>query len=179
MASESISFTVTFRGVSHALAVPTSTTLAELHILLEELTDVPPVLQKLLYRNKKSANDVERITITQAGLKDGMKVQMLGSTTQELDGLRTLENEHTRVERILRERALKAPVKVSSLLKLWRRRYIISLASINWLWTYINICLVLISCITISFPQYQTIGSSARSFICSRTFNQTFRRSCY
>jgi hypothetical protein len=76
---------------------------------------VPPAVQKLLYKNKKPLgnNDVEQITITQAGLKDGLKVQMFGSTTQELDGLRTAENEHTRVERILRERALKAPVKVS------------------------------------------------------------------
>ena len=115
MASDSISFTVTFRGVPHAISIPPATTLAELHLLLGELTGVPPALQKLLYKNKKSPgnNDVEQMTVTRAGLKDGMKVQMLGSTTQELDGLRTVENEHTRVERILRERALKAPVKVS------------------------------------------------------------------
>jgi len=113
MASDPISFTVTFRGVPHALSLSPATTLAELHLLLGELTGVPPALQKLLYKNKKS-NDVEQITITQAGLKDGIKVQMLGSTTQELDGLRTVESEHTRVERILRERALKAPVKLRS-----------------------------------------------------------------
>jgi hypothetical protein len=115
MASDSITFTVTFRGVPHAISIPPATTLAELHLLLGELTGVLPALQKLLYKNKKSPgnNDVEQMTVTQAGLKDGIKVQMLGSTTQELDGLRTVENEHTRVERILRERALKAPVKVS------------------------------------------------------------------
>jgi hypothetical protein len=116
MASDSISFTVTFLGVPHALSIPPATTLSELHLLLAELTGVPPALQKLLYKNKKSPgnNDVEQMTVTQAGLKDGIKVQLLGSTTQELDGLRTVENEHTRVQRILRERALKAPVKVSS-----------------------------------------------------------------
>ena len=114
MASESISFTVTFRGVPHVLSIPPATTLAELHLLLGDLTGVPPALQKLLYKNKKSPGkkDVEQMTVAQAGLKDGIKVQMLGSTTQELDGLRTVENEHTRVERILKERALKAPVKV-------------------------------------------------------------------
>ena len=115
MASDSISFTVTFRGVPHAFSIPPATPLAELHLQLGELTGVPPGLQKLLYKNKKSPgnNDAEQMTITEAGLKDGTKVQMLGSTTQELDGLRAVENEHTRVERILRERALKAPVKVS------------------------------------------------------------------
>ena len=112
---DSISFTVTFRGVPHALSIPPATTLAELHLQLGELTGVPPAFQKLLYKNKKSpgSNDIEQMTVTQAGLKGGTKVQMLGSTTQELDGLRAVESEHTRVERILRERALKAPVKVS------------------------------------------------------------------
>ena len=115
MASDSISFTVTFRGVPHTLTIPPSTTLAELHLQLEELTGVPPALQKLLYKNKKSPgnNDVEQMTVTNAGLKNGVKVQMLGSTPQDLDGLRAAENEHSRVERIMRERALKAPVKVS------------------------------------------------------------------
>lgn len=115
MASDSISFTVTFRGVPYDLSILPTTTLAELYQHLGELTGVPPALQKLLYKNKKSPgnNDIEEMTVTQAGLKNGIKVQMLGSTTQDLDGLRAVENERTRVERILRERALKAPVKVS------------------------------------------------------------------
>ena len=115
MASDSISFTVSFRGVPHALSISPATSLAELHLQLEELTGVPPALQKLLYKNKKSPgnNDIEQMTISESGLKNGIKVQMLGSTTQDLDGLRAVENEHSRVERILRERALKAPVKVS------------------------------------------------------------------
>ena len=125
MASDSISFTVTFRGVPHALSIPPATTLAELHLQLEELTGVPPALQKLLYKNKKSPgnNDIEQMTVSDAGLKNGIKVQMLGSTTQDLDGLRAVENEHSRAERILRERALKAPVKVSpsySMVEIWK-----------------------------------------------------------
>jgi len=116
MASDSISFTVTFRGVPHTLAISPTTTLAELHLQLEELTGVPPALQKLLYKNKKSPgnNGIEQMTVTHAGLKNGIKVQMLGSTTQDIDGLRVVENEHTRVERILRERAMKAPIKLRS-----------------------------------------------------------------
>lgn len=155
MESDLISFTVAFRGVPHAISVPPDTTLAELHLLLGELTDVPPALQKLLYKNKKSlgSNDTEQVTIVQAGLKDGMKVQMLGSTSRELDGLRTVENEHTRVERILRERALKAPVKVSFFISLNVASHSMSLASIDWFWIYINVFLFLflVSCLTISF----------------------------
>lgn len=120
MASDLISFTVTFRGVPHALSVLPDTTLAELYLRLEELTGVPPPLQKLLYKNKKAPginNNAEQMTIIQAGLKDGMKVQMLGSTTQEIEGLKGVEDERTRIEGILRKRALKAPVKVNLFVK--------------------------------------------------------------
>ncbi|KAF8159365.1 WLM domain-containing protein [Crassisporium funariophilum] len=114
--TDPISLTVTFRGKHHALLVLPDSTLAALHARLEELTEVPPLLQKLLYKGKKSTrdNDVHETTLVQAGLKDGTKVQMLGSTTHELDGLRAVENENTHRERIMRERALKAPVKLRS-----------------------------------------------------------------
>ena len=171
MASDSISFTVTFRGVPHALSIPPATTLAELHLQLEELTGVPPALQKLLYKNKKSPgnNDIERMTVSDAGLKNGIKVQMLGSTTQDLDGLRAVENEHSRVERILRERALKAPVKVSpsySRVENWKS-LLISAASIKRFWTYIINFLFLIPWLSISFPQSQSTGTSSGSYVCS------------
>ena len=175
MASDLISFTVTFRGVPHTLTVSPATTLEDLHLQLEELTGVPPALQKLLYKNKKSPgkNDIEQMTVMHAGLKNGIKVQMLGSTTQDLDGLRAVENEHTRVERILRERALKAPVKVSLTYSKVENRNssLISSASIKWIWTYINDFVFLISCVSISLPQSQSTGASSRSFICSLASN--------
>lgn len=72
---------------------------------------MPPSLQKLLYKGKKpTLQDTD--TLAQAGLKNGTKVQMLGSTTEELGRTLAAENEYQRKERILRERALKAPVKV-------------------------------------------------------------------
>lgn len=171
MASDSISFTVSFRGVPHALSISPATSLAELHLQLEELTGVPPALQKLLYKNKKSSgnNDIEQMTISESGLKNGIKVRMLGSTTQDLDGLRAVENEHGRVERILRERALKAPVKVSpsySRVINWKS-LLISSASIKRFWSHIIInILFIVPCLSISFPQPQSTGTSSRSFVC-------------
>ncbi|KZT07234.1 WLM-domain-containing protein [Laetiporus sulphureus 93-53] len=108
-----IEITVTHRGVAHRLSLLPDDTMTVLQARLEELTSVPPSLQKLLYKGKK-ANIKDDVTLTQAGLKNGMKVQMLGTTSEELGSLRAVEDERARKERIMRERAKKAPVKVRS-----------------------------------------------------------------
>ena len=112
MESENTLFHLIFthRGATHPLALLPDTSLAYLHDRLEELTSVPPENQKLLYKGKKTVGS--DATISEAGLKDGMKVQLIGPTADELGGLRATENEHQRKERILRERARKGPVKV-------------------------------------------------------------------
>ena len=78
--------------------------LAALQTRLEELTRVPPSLQKLLFKGKKANMLSETTTLEQAGLKDGMKIQLVGSTETELINLRTIENERQRKEEILRQR---------------------------------------------------------------------------
>lgn len=114
---EMLTITVSFRGTPHSINIPLSSPTYTLHTHLEDLTDVPPALQKLLYKGKKlvweSAEDAERTTVESAGLKDGMKVQLLGSTLKELEGLKKEEAAHLRKERIMRERSRKPPVKVS------------------------------------------------------------------
>jgi hypothetical protein len=109
--ADTISFTVAHRGVQHRLSVLPDSTLADLHATLEELTTVPPSMQKLLYKNSPKGPHDE-MTLQEAGLREGTKVQMVGSTLQELDGLQAKEAEERKRNRILRERALKAPVKV-------------------------------------------------------------------
>lgn len=112
--ADSISLIISHRGIQHRLSVLPDSTLADLHATLEELTTVPPSMQKLLYKNNpKGAHD--DMTLREAGLKEGTKVQMVGSTLQELDGLQVKEAEERKRNRILRERALKAPVKVCTL----------------------------------------------------------------
>ncbi|PPQ75443.1 hypothetical protein CVT26_016217 [Gymnopilus dilepis] len=111
--NEPISLTVSFRGKNHSISISPDSTLSELHRRIEELTEVPPSLQKLLYKGKK-ATASDEATIAEAGLKNGIKIQMLGSTSQELDGMKAVENENQRRERIMRERALKGTVKVRS-----------------------------------------------------------------
>ncbi|KAH7890919.1 WLM-domain-containing protein [Phlebopus sp. FC_14] len=113
MSNSDISLTITFRGVTHTLSVSPNAPLNLLHARLEELTSVPPSLQKLLFRGKKIQHE-EDITIAQSGLRDGIKIQMLGSTAGEIGTLNTTESEYHRRERILRERALKPQVKLRS-----------------------------------------------------------------
>ena len=111
MSSSPISFTVTHRGEVYPLSLLPETTLASLYSALEELTGVPPSLQKWLYKGRKSIGDDE-VSIIEAGIKNGLKIQMLGSTLQEISGLKAEESEQQRMNRILRERVMKAPTKV-------------------------------------------------------------------
>ncbi|EPQ56232.1 WLM-domain-containing protein [Gloeophyllum trabeum ATCC 11539] len=112
MSTESISLTITYRGVTHPLSLLPDETVAMLQARLEELTSVPPSHQKLLLKGKKLAD--EKATVRDAGLKDGMKVQLLGPTAEEIGGLKKTEDEQHRRDRILRERASKPQAKVRS-----------------------------------------------------------------
>ncbi|KAF9454356.1 WLM-domain-containing protein [Macrolepiota fuliginosa MF-IS2] len=105
-------FTVSHRGHAYSLELPASTTLTALHAQLEELTSVPPSMQKLLWKGKKAAND--DTTLQQAGFKDGMKIQMLGSTPDEVSGIKAVEDERAKRDRIMHERTLKPQAKLRS-----------------------------------------------------------------
>jgi len=109
--SKTISFTVTSGEKTHHFSQHSDCSLVDFQAQLEELFGVPPSLQKLLCKGKKIAsNDV---TLALAGFKNGMKIQMVGTTTQELDGMKSVEDEQRLRERILNlERALKTPVDV-------------------------------------------------------------------
>ncbi|KAK0202451.1 WLM-domain-containing protein [Desarmillaria ectypa] len=109
-ASSDIAITIVFRGTSHRVTLHPESTLGDLQDQLEKLTSVSPSLQKLLYKGKNlKQNRVGQETVVSIDLRNGSKIQMLGTTTEELDGIQVTESEQRRVDRILRERALKAP----------------------------------------------------------------------
>ncbi|KAI0642280.1 WLM-domain-containing protein [Trametes meyenii] len=107
-----ITITVSHRGAVHPLSLLPDATLSYLQAQLEDLTSVPVHNQKLLYKGKKAAPT--DATVFDAGFKDGLKVQLIGPTAEELGGMQAVESEHQRKERILRERAQKIPAKVRS-----------------------------------------------------------------
>jgi len=107
----SIDLHVIHRGVSYDLSLLLDDTLSVLHAHLESLTAVPPARQKLLYKGKKPTH-TPAATIRDAGLTNGIKVTMLGSTDQELASMMKVENEQRYREQIMRDRASKGTVKV-------------------------------------------------------------------
>ncbi|KIO34188.1 hypothetical protein M407DRAFT_64732 [Tulasnella calospora MUT 4182] len=111
-----IHLSVAYKGANHTVSLKPETTLAEFQDTLEGLTNVPPSLQKLLYRGKKPvAGEADAVTVADVGLKNGLKVTLMGSTNEELSGMRDTERETQRREEIMRRRAAAGPSKVRML----------------------------------------------------------------
>ncbi|TRM58731.1 WLM domain-containing protein [Schizophyllum amplum] len=107
----SITLHISHRGTLHTLSLPPDSTWHSLQTHLEELTRVPPSNQKFLGKGLKKRISPDD-TLGAAGVKDGVKIQMLGPTPEELGGMKAAEDEKARRDRIMRERALKQPVAV-------------------------------------------------------------------
>lgn len=104
-----ITLNFAYRGTTLPLIVSDDTSLAHLQAELVELTAIPVPLQKLLYKGKNIASyDRSKDTLVSSlGLRSGAKLQLLGTTSAELKGLLSTEEEQLRIERIVRERALR------------------------------------------------------------------------
>lgn len=101
---------ISHKGQSYNIQVDLTSTISSFQIQLKELTSVPVENQKLLFKGKRaSANGGD--TLETFGLKDGTKVQMLGSTAEEISGLRVVEDEKKRMEQILRDRETQLRVR--------------------------------------------------------------------
>ena len=102
---------ISHKGKPYTVQVDlTSTTVSSFQAQLGELTSVPVENQKLLFKGKKASAKGDG-TLEAFGLRDGTKVQMLGSTVEEIGGLRAVEDEKKRTEQILRNRETQARVR--------------------------------------------------------------------
>ena len=101
---------VSHKGKSYTVQVDLTDTVSSFQAQLEGLTSVPVENQKLLFKGKKASAKGDDI-IEAFGLKDGTKVQMLGSTVEEIGGLRAVEDEKKRTEQILRNRETQTRVR--------------------------------------------------------------------
>ena len=111
--SKDITITITHRGSSYPITISPSSLLTDLQDRIDELTDVPVSHQKLIFKGKKAARQVpDDETVEAAGLKDGVKVMLVGGTRQEVGGMQREEDEARRRERIDRERRAKPQAKV-------------------------------------------------------------------
>lgn len=109
----SFTITVRYNGTSHTLStLSPDSSLADLQLLLEDLTSVPPSHQKLIFKGKKAGTDTS-VSLHDLGIKNGMKLQMLGTTAATMEQVTAAATENERRASVMKARALKAPVKVS------------------------------------------------------------------
>src|ERR1700761_4159364 len=107
---DAVTLSISFRGTIHSITLPKSSSVESLQEEIEKLISVPPSLQKLLYKGKKTSNPDE--SLDSAGFKDGMKLQVLGSLPSELDGMQKAEAEKKRKDEIMKARESKPSPKV-------------------------------------------------------------------
>ena len=105
----STNVSISHKGKSYVVQIDLTSTVSSFRAQLAELTSIPVENQKLLFKGKRASAKSDD-TLEAFGLKDGTKVQMLGSTAEEIGGLRAVEDEKNRTEQILRNREGQARV---------------------------------------------------------------------
>ncbi|SRR5260221_3962008 len=105
-----MAFTVVFKGQAHSIDLPLSTSISELSEYLEKLTGVPQPNQKLIWKGKKNSATSDT-TLQEAGITDGIKIILLGTSVQELDALKYAEKEAHRRNEIIARRVASGPSK--------------------------------------------------------------------
>jgi hypothetical protein len=108
-----VTISISHKGKSYNVQVHSTSTVSSFQTQLEELTSVPVENQKLLFKGKRTSTKGSD-TLEMFGLKDGTKVQMLGSTMEEIGGLRAVEDEKKQAEQVLRNRETQARVRRDS-----------------------------------------------------------------
>jgi hypothetical protein len=81
---ELLSFRVTHRKTVLKVTLPATATVADLHTKLEELTEIPVQLQKIMY--KGGMKDKAK-TLREVGIKDGVKMMLMGSKPTALEAM--------------------------------------------------------------------------------------------
>jgi hypothetical protein len=101
---------VSHKGKNYTVRVELTDTVSSIQAQLEELTSVPIENQKLMFKGKKTPAKGDD-SLESFGLKDGVKVQMLGPTAEDVKGLMAVEEQKRRTEQILRDRETHARVR--------------------------------------------------------------------
>ena len=74
-----LKFTVKWGKEVMSLELPPTTTVGQLRQTLQQRTNVPPTMQKLMFKGQMK-DDTK--TLAEVGVKDGAKLMMIGSTVQ-------------------------------------------------------------------------------------------------
>lgn len=80
--AEVLEFTVLYKKSKYSFSLPSTTTVSELRIQIKELTELPPVMQKLMH--KGTTLKVPEDTLLDAGIRSGSKIMVVGSTFNDI-----------------------------------------------------------------------------------------------
>ncbi|KRX62498.1 Ubiquitin domain-containing protein UBFD1 [Trichinella sp. T9] len=99
-----ITILVSYCGQKHEISMPASSTLSQFKEKVEELTDVPPELQKLTYRPLMMDSEM---TLESCGVTNGTKCLLIGNKREDIEQIKSLTAENV----VVKEEASKqAPV---------------------------------------------------------------------
>ena len=102
---------VSYKGATYNLSLDPTSTLAAFATQLHDTTGVPASHQKLVYKGKRPSAPPET-TLQDAGIRSGVKIMLIGPSSEELAKLQSAETEVHRREAILAQRAASGPSKV-------------------------------------------------------------------
>jgi hypothetical protein len=111
MDSPQAHLTVSHRSQIYNLSLNADATIQDLQERLNELTAVPPHLQKLLYKGRKNLKP--EMSLGDAGIVDGAKITLLGNPESTIGELLDAEKQQKRKEEILKARAAGPAPKVT------------------------------------------------------------------
>ncbi|KRX77124.1 Ubiquitin domain-containing protein UBFD1 [Trichinella sp. T6] len=99
-----ITILVSYCGQKHEISMPASSTLIQFKEKVEELTDVPPELQKLTYRPLMMDSEM---TLESCGVTNGTKCLLIGNKREDIEQIKSMTAENV----VVKEEASKqAPV---------------------------------------------------------------------
>ena len=102
--SDNLSLTISYKGTTYNVDIALTSTVGDLALEIYNRTNVAPSSQKLLFKGKKPYDGLT--SLSDAGLKNGVRVQLVGPTESEVESLHAEEEEHQRKEAILARRAM-------------------------------------------------------------------------
>ncbi|OUC39730.1 rpsU-divergently transcribed protein [Trichinella nativa] len=86
-----ITILVSYCGQKHEISMPASSTLSQFKEKVEELTDVPPELQKLTYRPLMMDSEM---TLESCGVTNGTKCLLIGNKREDIEQIKSMTAEN-------------------------------------------------------------------------------------
>jgi non-ribosomal peptide synthetase component E (peptide arylation enzyme) len=86
---------ISYRKETHHIEVDLSDTLISLKERIGEIILIPPSNQKLMYKKTNSIRDDDDASLWDVGIRDSLKILVIGSTSEQIEQVKAIKNEGT------------------------------------------------------------------------------------